>query len=562
MLSFITATTALHRPVRSKQLLLEALEDRLVLSADIVLEWNHMALDAMVNDSYLGTNAKQAGPDRSSRALAIVSAAVYDAVNSIDGSYDPYLIKVKAPKGASLDAAAAQAAHDALVALYPDFQPQLDAQLANDLADIGAGSARDQGVEVGHTVAAAILAARANDGSTLPMHYVLNPKTGSWRPDPLHPNQMPVGPEWGNVTPFAILSASNVNIPPPPKLTSQQYTDAYNEVKLYGGDGVTTPTVRTAEQTEIGIFWAYDGTPGLSTPPRLYNQIAETIAIQQSNSVVQNARMFALVNFSMADAAIACWNNKYDYELWRPVTGIRAGSLDGNPNTVGDPNWLPLGAPNDNGGGTNFTPAFPSYASGHATFGAALFETMAKFYGTNNISFTIGSDEFNGITKDQNGIVRPEVTRSFTSFSQAAEENGQSRIYLGIHWSFDKVQGIKQGRTIADFVFQNYMRPAKVRSNQTLVAQFRAIETRSGSIVLSTTNGKPVSTLLATLPKVTTISSTASSTHDAVPLVTDLMARLDRGPWGGGARRGKVLTVDLTQASGVVISVDPCMYMK
>ena len=421
MFSFIPSASSLRRVRRQYGLQLEALEDRCVLSADIVMEWNRVALEAMVNDSYLGANAKQAGPERASRALAIVQGAVYDAVNSIDGTYDPYLIKVKAPKGASLDAAAAQAAHDALVALYPDYQPQLDAQLATDLSQIGSGVARDEGVEVGQTVAAAILTARANDGSDLPMHYDLNPKLGTWRPDPLHPSQMPVGPEWGSVTPFALLSTSQVQIPPPPKLTSQQYAAAYNEVKNYGGDGITTPTLRTPEETEIGIFWGYDGSPGLSTPPRFYNQIAETIAIQQGNTEVQNARFFALINFSMADAGIACWGDKYQFEFWRPVTGIRAGDLDGNAITVGDANWTPLGAPNDNGGGTNFTPAFPSYASGHATFGAALFETMTKFYGTDKISFTIGSDEFNGITKDQNGNVRPVVTRSFTSFSQAEE---------------------------------------------------------------------------------------------------------------------------------------------
>jgi hypothetical protein len=562
MLSFITINSVPRRPLRSRPLVLETLEDRLVLSADVVLEWNRMALDAMVNDSYLGSSAKQAGPDRASRALAIVQGAVYDAVNSIDGSYDPYLIKVKAPKGASLDAAAAQAAHDALVALYPDFQPQLDAKLADDLAEIGDFNARYAGVQVGQTVAAAILTARANDGSNAPMHYDLNPKLGTWRPDPLHPSQMPVGPEWGSVTPFALLSTTSVNIPPPPKLISQQYADAFNEVKLYGGDGVTTPTIRTAEQTEIGIFWGYDGSPGLSTPPRFYNQIAETIAVQQGNSVVQNARMFALINFSMADAGIACWNNKYDYEVWRPVTGIRAGDLDGNPNTVGDPNWLPLGAPNDNGGGTNFTPPFPAYASGHATFGAALFETMTKFYGTNNISFTIGSDEFNGITKDQNGIVRPVVTRSFTSFSQAAEENGQSRIYLGIHWSFDKEQGIKQGTKIADIVFGNYLKPTKAKVNVVMVQQFRAVQGLNGTVVLSTTNGKAASVLLTTQPRLTTINTTALNTKDSATLVSDLMNGLNRGVWGGAARKGKILTVDLTQASGVVMSVDPCAYLK
>jgi hypothetical protein len=176
------------------------------------------------------------------------------------------------------------------------------------------------------------------------------------------------------------------------------------------------------------------------------------------NSVTDNARFFALINLAMADSGIAGWESKFEYDFWRPVTAIRAGDTDGNPLTVPDPTWTPLGAPEDNGGGTNFTPPFPAYVSGHAAFGGALFRMMADFFGSDNIPFTIGSDEFNGITRDQNGVVRPVVTRSYTSFSQAAEENGQSRIYLGIHWVFDKVQGIALGDSVADYVFSNFLR--------------------------------------------------------------------------------------------------------
>jgi hypothetical protein len=455
-------------PQKSPPLVLERLEDRCLMSADPVLEWNAIALDAIKNDSYLGANAQQAGPDRASRALAIVQAAVFDAVNSIDRSYDPYLIQVNAPRDASIGAATAQAAHDTLVNLLSDYKPVLDARLAADLAaDLSSGASsivsEVEGVVVGHVVAAAILAARSNDGANVPMNYTFGSGPGVWQPDPLHPNQTPVGSLWGNVTPFAVTSAEQFHVPPPPPLTSQEYTDAFNEVKNYGGDGVTTPTLRTPEETQIGIFWGYDGSPGLGTPPREYNQIAETIAVQEGNTVVQNARFFALINLSMADAAITCWDAKYDYNFWRPVTGIRDAAIDGNPLTTADPNWRPLGAPADNGSGTNFTPAFPSYASGHATFGGALFGLMADFYGRDDIHFTIGSDEFNGVTKDQNGVVRPVVTRSFSSFSQAAEENGQSRIYLGIHWSFDKNQGILQGNEIADYVFQHLLRPSQDR---------------------------------------------------------------------------------------------------
>jgi hypothetical protein len=298
------------------------------------------------------------------------------------------------------------------------------------------------------------------------MNYTPGTLPGEWRPDPLHPAQMALGPKWGDVTPFGMLSAAQFAVPAPPALTSAEYAAAYQEVKSLGQD---TSATRTAEQTQIGIYWGYDGTPGLGTPPRLYNQIAQVIAKQEHNTVTENARLFALINFAMADAGIACWNDKFIHNFWRPVTAIRenepgtgpSGLGSGNPLLVGagDPNWTPLGAPNDNGGGTNFTPPFPAYASGHATFGGAVFETLADFYGTDNIHFSFMSDEFNGITKDQNGFTRPMVTRSFNSFSQAAEENGQSRIYLGIHWSFDKVQGIACGNHIADYNFAHMLQP-------------------------------------------------------------------------------------------------------
>ena len=440
-----------------------------MLSANVVLEWNAIALDALKNDSMLGANSKQNAPIRASRALAIVQAAVFDAVNSIDGSYDPYLIKVRTDPRASITAAAAQAAHDTLAALFPDFIPTLDADLAADLANIPSGRRRDEGVRVGKIVATGMLAARSNDGADVSMPYTPGNLPGQWRPDPLHPNQQALGSLWGEVTPFALRSGEQFHVPPPPALTSLDYAKAYLEVKNLGGNGVTTPTQRTAEQTTIGIFWGYDGSPGLATPPRLYNQIAELIATKQHNTVVQNARFFALIDIALADAGIACWDGKYDFSFWRPITAIRendpgsgpTGLGSGNPFLVGqgDPSWSPLGAPADNGNGTNFTPPFPAYASGHATFGAALFKMMANFYGRDNIHFTIGSDEFNGVTRDQNGVVRPVVTRSFTSFSQAAEENGQSRIYLGIHWIFDKVEGIHCGSSVADFVFKHTLRP-------------------------------------------------------------------------------------------------------
>ena len=234
-----------------------------------------------------------------------------------------------------------------------------------------------------------------------------------------------------------------------------------------GGDH--TSTLRTEDQTETGIYWAYDGTPRLCAPPRLYNQIAVLIAQQQRSDMMETARLLALVNVAMADAGIAIWESKYHYDYWRPITGIResdpgtgpSGLGDGNDDTVGDPSFSPLGAPSSNLVSVNFTPPFPAYPSGHAGFGGALFQTLRRFYGTDDIAFTFMSDEFNGVTQDNEGNVRPLLPRSFETLSQAEEENGQSRIYLGIHWSFDKTEGIAQGRKVADYVFENAFEPVR-----------------------------------------------------------------------------------------------------
>lgn len=451
----------------------EPLEPRCLLSGtDVVLEWNAVAIEAAKEDHAIGAPGLQFGPTRTSRALAIESIAVYDAVNAIDRSCAPFLVTdVHASAGASIEAAAAQAAYDTLSALYPYLKHSLfDPVLAADLASIAPGPAR-QGIAVGRAVAQEVLADRANDGSQVdaagqPINYVYGDLPGQWRADPIHP-MPPLTPDWGQVAPFAVQSAAQFLPPPPPSITSKEYADAYEEVKAIGGDGVTTPTIRTDEQTDIGLFWGYDAQPGLCAPIRFYNQIAEVLSKQEGLTEIQNARFFALINVAMADAGITVWDAKYGYDFWRPVTAIRendpgtgpTGLGSGNPYLVGqgDPNWHPLGAPADNHNGVNFTPPFPSYVSGHAGFGGALFETMKDYFGTDNIHFTIISDEFNTITIDQNGKPRPLMPRSFDSFSQAAEENGQSRIYLGIHWEFDKVQGIKSGDEIADYVFAHFM---------------------------------------------------------------------------------------------------------
>ena len=225
--------------------------------------------------------------------------------------------------------------------------------------------------------------------------------------------------------------------PPPPALNTQQYADAFNEVKELGELNSTT---RTTEQTEIGNFWAYDRL-GMGTPIRLYNQALRNIAEQQGNTTEQNAELFAKATVAMADAGIVAWNSKFEFDLWRPVTGIREADSDGNPLTEADPNWVPLGAPELMG--QNFTPPFPTYLSGHATFGVALFTSIADFYGTDDISFMLSSDELNGLV------------RSFDTLSQAMVENGRSRVYLGIHWNYDDTVAQATGRDVANYISTN-----------------------------------------------------------------------------------------------------------
>jgi len=276
-----------------------------------------------------------------------------------------------------------------------------------------------------------------------------------------------LGAHWGDCKTFVTQSASQFRVPPPPAMNSTEYATAYAEAKSVGGDGVHTPTVRTPEQSFIGIFWAYDGTPSLCAPPRLYNQITVHIADQMHLGTADLARLLALANAAMADAGMTIWESKYYYDFWRPVTGIRESDLgtgptglgDGNASTTGDLTFTPMGAPASNLTGPNFTPPFPSYPSGHGGFGGALFQTLRRFFGTDNIAFTFVSDEFNGVTKDNASHVRPYMPRSFANLSSAEEENGQSRIYLGIHWSFDKTQAIAQGRNVANYVFDHAFTP-------------------------------------------------------------------------------------------------------
>ena len=448
-----------------------------------LVHWNRIAIDASgVDHTPVAPGeervfGEQLGPGRASRAMAIVHIAIFDAVNAIANEWQSYTNIQDAPRGASIDAAIAQAAHDTLAILFPSQASALHAMLDEDLARMSTPG-QDAGRRVGQRAASAILARRKHDGSQRPEprfggEFIPSTEPGKWRQDPVSQIPIALGAYWGQVKPFVIESGERFRVPPPPPLTSRAYATSFQEAKALGGDGETTPTERTAEELTIGIYWAYDGTPSLCAPPRLYNQLAMTIADQMGSDFFELTRLLALVNVAMADAGIAIWESKYHYQFWRPVTGIReadrgtgpTGRGDGNAATVGDPTYLPVGAPASNLTGPDFTPPFPAYPSGHAGFGGALFEVLRQFYGTDDIAFTFTSDEYNGMTHGQDGVLRPLHPRRFSSLSQAEEENGQSRIYLGIHWSFDKTQGIAQGRRVARHVMRHAFSARSGRSS-------------------------------------------------------------------------------------------------
>jgi hypothetical protein len=447
---------------------------------DSLHRWNTIALNATGLDHTPvapGENrvfGEQLGPGRSSRAMAIINIAMFDALDAVVGGFTSYTGTQAAPGPMSVDAAISQAARDTLAALFPSQTATFDTYLAQDLAGIRNAQQKANGIDLGQRCAAALLAMRVNDGAQIPeprvgVDYFPSDQPGHWRQDPISLIPLALGAHWGECIPFVVNSTTQFRAPPPPDMTSSDYTAAYNDVKNLGGDGVITATQRTEEQTFISTFWAYDGTPSLCAPPRLYNQIIVQIADQRRLSAIQFARLLALANVAMADAAMTVWESKYYYDFWRPILGIResdpgtgpTGLGDGNPDTNADINFTPLGAPASNLTGPNFTPPFPAYPSGHAGIGGALFQIMRRFYGTDNVAFTFVSDEFNGQTRDHNGNIRPYRPRSFSNLSQAEEENGQSRIYLGIHWRFDKTEGIALGNRVGDYVFDHAFRSTR-----------------------------------------------------------------------------------------------------
>jgi hypothetical protein len=390
----------------------------------MVLQWNEITLQAF--------RAAATPPPIASRALAIVHTAVYDAVNAIDRTHEVYAVDVLAAPSSSREAAVAAAAHGVLLNLFPAQAATFNAALTASLATIPDGAAENLGVALGANVAAQMLALRANDGSATVVSYTPGADPGDWQPTP-PANAPALLPQWADLTPFAMNTPSQFSPSGIPALTSEEYTAAFNEVKAIGDINSAT---RTADQTDIARFWANGG--GTATPPGHLNILAQVVAEQEGNSLSENARLFAMLNVALADAAIMCWGAKFATDYWRPITGIRAADTDGNPDTAQDPAWTPL----------IVTPPFPSYVSGHSSFSGAAAAVLKEFFGTDSIAFTLPSEN-------------PAVAdRNYTSFSQAAEESADSRLYGGIHWSFDNEDGLTAGTSLGQFVADNFFEAA------------------------------------------------------------------------------------------------------
>jgi membrane-associated phospholipid phosphatase len=391
--------------------------------SDVVTDWNTVALNAI--------RVGKTPPPVASRALAILHASIYDAVNGIVRSHEPYFAKGKAPRSASQEAAASAAARKVLIALFPDYAESFEEVHEATLAGIRQGTHKRRGLEWGESVADQILSWRAKDNSDAFVEPPGGDGPGVWKRTP--PGFLPyLLPQWGQVTPFAMPRSNFFRPGGPPPLESGKYAADYNEVKDLGE---ANSKKRTSEQTEIALFWA-DG-PGTVTPPGHWNVIAQDVGTARRNTLQQNARLFALLNVAMADAAISAWGAKYHYNFWRPVTAIQEGDTDGNPATAPDGKWSSL----------IVTPPFPDYTSGHSTFSGAAAAVLSLFYGTPRIPFTADSDAL------------PGVVRGFRGFLDAAREAALSRLYGGIHFRSANDDGLKAGLGIGGWTFAHTMRP-------------------------------------------------------------------------------------------------------
>jgi membrane-associated phospholipid phosphatase len=396
--------------------------DSVTGSTDEVIQWNKTLL------TIVRTPGVQPATVHPTRNFAIMHAAIYDAVNAIDASHKPYLVHVEhVSPHASQEAAAAAAAHETLIELYPAFQTTLDQQYEQSLAQITDGADKTTGIDVGRAAALAILTLRSDDGSASPpIPYVFGNAPGNYQSTPPNFPAQPVFTHWPRVTPFALERAKQFRLGPPPALTSAEYTTVFNEVKSLG---IVNSTAATADQALIGRFWN-------GAIQNYWNEIAQTAVLAHHLTTAQSARVFALLNLTLADEVIAFYDTKYTYNLWRPVTAIRAAASDDNPNTVADPNWLPQ---------PGKTAADPSYPGAHATISAGGAFVLRNLFGNEPFKVNVTSE------------VLPGVVRSFDSFGAIANEASLSRIYSGQHFRSDENGGEKLGNAVANFVVDNFL---------------------------------------------------------------------------------------------------------
>jgi hypothetical protein len=375
-----------------------------------------------------------------------------------------------------------------LTVLFSGQRPLIETKVA-ELA--GRNGSNDAAFSYGRRVAYAVLESRKDDDSVRPKDedYAASPGPLRHRKDPLNPTQPYLGVAHGKLKTFAVKTWQPLS--PPPARTNATYANHFAVVYAKGGEPTLKTTTRTPDESAIGYFWAYDGAMKIGTPPRLYNQVARAIAKGKSNTTDQNARLFALIHCAMGDAGIHAWHYKYCYDLWRPIVGIREDDKSCGPTATPDaaitppcdPFWKPLGAPRSNEAKPAFTPPFPAYPSGHATFGAAAFEIIRLFYRqqlsltftdseADGLEFSLVSDELNGSTTEPDGSLRTRHNRKYTSVAHAMYDNSISRIFLGVHWRFDgttggdvtemlvaidKIGGVPLGRAIAKDVFTSGM---------------------------------------------------------------------------------------------------------
>jgi hypothetical protein len=406
-------------------MMLALLLDSAVVGADVVLDWNEIAVNTAV--------ANGQNPFAQARYAAIVQLAVFEAVNAVTGEYRPYLGTIVAPPGASADAAAVQAAYDVLVNYFQNSQTTLQTHLAASLAMIPDGQSKQDGIATGHAVAAAMIALRANDGSAPPKFYTPGPIVpGAWQATPTCPimNGIAVGTflHWQNVTPFGIPNAKAYLLDPPPALTSNRYAKAYNEVLTVGN---LTSSERPQDRADVVHFFQ------VSSPTQALNEAARQVAVEKGGTLSENARALALVNMAANDSLVASFFNKYHYNFWRPETAIRAGDTDGNPKTDADPTFLPF-IP---------TPCFPGYPSNHASGTNGGTEVLRRLYGEGGHSITLTNPAV------------PTIVLQYTTFEQIDDDVDDARVYGGIHFRTDQDAGARLGRAIGMAVYKHNLRP-------------------------------------------------------------------------------------------------------